>query len=93
MQMQTIEVQTFAGKRKMEIPATGEVVITLDPIHHADFKTASVFPDRYPTIPAQSEVEIVGWMQNLYGVHVKVRHNRNIYDVEVNRLNVLKHND
>lgn len=46
-----------------------EAVVPLD---HGDWKTASVHPDRWPTIKAGTVVEEVGRWTNCYGQWVKI---------------------
>jgi hypothetical protein len=65
----------------------GQKVILKRAVSHGDWKTASVFPDRYPTLEKGTEVEVVKVWSNFYGTQVRVKEpNGRIYDIEENRL-------
>lgn len=82
MKTQEVKVQGFGGPQYTNLPADGEMIEFDRDVSHGDWKTASVFPDRWPTIPKGTKVKMVGWMQNLYGVFVRVEHNGERYDIE-----------
>lgn len=82
MRTQIVDCQSFSGPTKMQLPATGELVEFTNDVDHGDWKTASVHKDRWPTIPKGTKCRMVGWMQNMYGVHVRVEHAGQLYDVD-----------
>ena len=90
MKTRKIEVSGFSGKYSILIPENGEHITFDTDVSHGDWKTTLVFPDRWPKIAKGTEVEVVGHMQNLYGVHIKVKHKDSVYDVPVNRILDLK---
>ena len=62
------------------------MIVTRD-ASHGDWKTASVHPDRWPTLKAGTEVEFINEWENFYGRWVRVRGpNGSEYDIEPNRL-------
>ena len=65
----------------------GKIVKALSELHHGDWKTASVFPDRYPPIPEGTEVEVIKTWNNFYGEWIRVKGpNGSHYDVEEDKL-------
>ena len=63
-----------------------KMIVTRD-ASHGDWKTASVHPDRWPTLKAGTEVEFINEWENFYGRWVRVRGpNGSEYDIEPNRL-------
>lgn len=60
----------------------GDIAKAKKELQHGDWKTASVFPDRYKPVPASTEVEVVRTWINCYGKWVRVKGpNGSSYDV------------
>lgn len=89
MRTRIVETQGFGGPSLMILPEDGEMIEFDRDVSHGDWKTASVFRDRWPTIPKGTKVKVVGWMQNLYGVHVRVEYKGARYDVEAHKISGL----
>lgn len=81
MKVIEVKVSGFRGPEYMRLPATGEKVKLLRDAEHGDWKTAAVRPGHWPTIKKGTEVEVLGWMQNMEGVHLKVKYLDWAYDV------------
>lgn len=64
------------------VPENGELVTVNTNCEHGDWKTASVFPKKWPTIPKGTKVKVVRIFLNLYGLFVCVEHNGQVYDIE-----------
>lgn len=59
-----------------------EKAVTARIVNHGDWKTASVFPDRYKPIPENTEVKVIRTWSNCYGLWVRVEGpNGSHYDV------------
>lgn len=57
--------------------------ITLKVLGHNDWKTASVFPERWPLIEGGSKVEIISEWSNFYGRQLRIKGpNGEKYDVD-----------
>lgn len=82
MKTRLVDIQTFGGPGKQELPDDGEMVTFDRDVDHGDWKTASVRPDSWPTIKKGTRCKVVGWMQNMYGVHLRVEHKGFNYDVD-----------
>ena len=66
---------------------SGEKVKTKCSVSHGDWKTASVFPGRWPVIPADIEVEFIREWVNFYGHQVTIKGpNGSLYDVSPDKL-------
>lgn len=50
----------------------GDVLTLKRPGIHGDWKTATVFPDRWPTLPIGTKVKFVKRWLNFYGVQIRV---------------------
>ena len=81
VRLRLVDIQGFGGPYKKLLPNNGEFVKLVSPGHHGDWKTVSVRPGDWPTIPAGTEVEVIGWMQNMYGVFLKVKYKNWEYDI------------
>ena len=81
MATRIVEVQGFSGPHFMRLPEDGEKIRLNRDAFHGDWKTVSVRHGQWPTIPKGTEVEVVGWMQNMEGVHLRVKHLEWIYDI------------
>lgn len=65
----------------------GEKVKTKCYVTHGDWKTLAVFPDRWPIIPEETEVEFIKEWVNCYGNQATIKGpNGSIYDVSPNKL-------
>ena len=68
----------------------GDKVKALKMLHHGDWKTVSVFPDRYIPVPASTEVTVIRTWINCYGKWVRVEGpNGNHYDVREEDLQLI----
>lgn len=72
-------IETFSGKKKMLRPANGEKIKVSRDSMHGDWKSQI----KRPLIPANTEVEVVGFMQNLEGNHMTVKYQQWTYDIPV----------
>jgi len=81
MKLEPIEVQTFGGPRTISVPALGEMICFNRDVEHGDWKTAMMRPAKWPTIKKGTACKVVGWTQNLEGVHIQVEHGGSVYDV------------
>jgi hypothetical protein len=67
-------------------PKIGDLVEFDRDVDHGDWKTASVRPNRWPTIKKGTQYEVVGFYDNFYGQHVRVKHATDTYDIEMHRI-------
>lgn len=86
MKTHAVKIEGFGGPQHISMPAEGELISFDRDVSHGDWKTASAFPERYPTIKKGTKVEVKGWMQNLYGVFVSVEHKGSRYDIERHKI-------
>lgn len=84
MKLDYYKISGFRGPEEILMPANGEMIEFIKDVDHGDWKTASIHKDRWPTIKKGTKVEVVGYMQNYFGVHIKVKYNNITYDIERN---------
>lgn len=86
MKTKLVNTQSFRGPDKTLMPETGELIEFDTDVNHGDWKTALVRKGSWPTITKGTKCEVVGWMQNLEGVHVRVKHGKDVYDIPRHRI-------
>lgn len=59
MKMQTVTISGFRGPQQVQLPANGELITLNRDGFHGDWKTASVRPGAWPTIPKGTQVEVL----------------------------------
>lgn len=63
----------------------------LSDTEHGDWKTRSVFPERWPTLKKGTEVEFLYKWNNLYGTWIAVKgENGKIYDIDPRDIEITK---
>lgn len=85
MKTRLVQTKGFRGPETEELPADGEMVTFREDVDHGDWKTVAA-RGGWPTIPEGTPVKVVGWMQNCYGVHIRVEYKGYTYDVEKYKL-------
>ena len=86
MKTHWMRINGLFGPQSIQLPLNGEIIQFDRDVDHGDWKTASVRPGKWPTIPKGTKVKMLGHMLNCYGLHLRVEHAGQEYDIEAHRL-------